>query len=254
VRSRRVAAPAGSVAVYDVDAAPHVLYVASERGLLAGALPGAPAGALAADEGTAGAVAAEQADPLDRFAHEPGIRALHRAALAWLELRPGDLRALRRRAGLRGLFPQLDLSAGYDGGRSHAREDDETYTGGELRRFRDVDRDRDRGFDVGIDLRWELGDAVDDDEELDLFKEHREVIELRDEVLDEINQLYHERRRVLLDAAARPAGDPEAARLRLRAAELAAGLDAWTGGWWSRRLRVADPAASSPDRSPETQP
>jgi hypothetical protein len=27
---------------------------------------------------------------------------------------------------------------------------------------------------------------------------------------------------------------PEAAALRLRAQELAAGLDAWTGGWFSR--------------------
>ena len=29
---------------------------------------------------------------------------------------------------------------------------------------------------------------------------------------------------------------PEAAALRLRAEELAAGLDAWTGGWFSRGL------------------
>ncbi|MDG2335210.1 MAG: hypothetical protein P8Q97_13370 [Myxococcota bacterium] len=31
-------------------------------------------------------------------------------------------------------------------------------------------------------------------------------------------------------------GSPEAAALRLRAEELAAGLDAWTGGWFSRAL------------------
>jgi len=29
-------------------------------------------------------------------------------------------------------------------------------------------------------------------------------------------------------------GSPEAVALRLRARELAAGLDAWTGGWFSR--------------------
>jgi hypothetical protein len=29
---------------------------------------------------------------------------------------------------------------------------------------------------------------------------------------------------------------PEAVALRLRAEELAAGLDAWTGGWFSRAL------------------
>ncbi len=31
---------------------------------------------------------------------------------------------------------------------------------------------------------------------------------------------------------------PEAALLRLRAEELAAGLDAWTGGWFSDALRT----------------
>ena len=57
----------------------------------------------------------------------------------------------------------------------------------------------------------------------------------------EINLLYHERRRVLLDLAEQP--DPassDAERLRVRARELAAGLDAWTGGGFSRALARSD--------------
>jgi hypothetical protein len=54
-------------------------------------------------------------------------------------------------------------------------------------------------------------------------------------VLDEVAQLYYERRRAQLDAA-RESDPHAAARLALRAAELAAGLDAWTGGWWSAQL------------------
>jgi hypothetical protein len=91
-------------------------------------------------------------------------------------------------------------------------------------------------------LRWELGDTVYNPEEIDVSKEVRELIELRDEVLDEINQLYFERRRVLLERAQLP--DPasaEAERLALRARELAAGLDAWTGGWWSRQAETPSP-------------
>ena len=66
------------------------------------------------------------------------------------------------------------------------------------------------------------------------------MIELRDDVLDEITQLYFERRRVLVElAAAEAPGDT--LRLRLRAAELAAGIDAWTGGWFSRALREPAP-------------
>jgi hypothetical protein len=60
---------------------------------------------------------------------------------------------------------------------------------------------------------------------------------LRDNVLDELAQLYFDRRRALLALDSQPdKGSPEAVALRLRAEELAAGLDAWTGGWFSRAL------------------
>ena len=73
-----------------------------------------------------------------------------------------------------------------------------------------------------------------------MSREAREVIELRDDVLDELNQLYFERHRVLARASA--ATDPgEASLLRVRAAELAAGIDAWTGGWFRRQLRGGAP-------------
>jgi hypothetical protein len=78
-------------------------------------------------------------------------------------------------------------------------------------------------------------------ESVDVSREMRELVELRDDVLDEIHHLYFERRRVLLELLALPAGQPlEAARLRLRADELAAGIDAWTGGWFGRHaVRLA---------------
>ncbi len=67
------------------------------------------------------------------------------------------------------------------------------------------------------------------------------MVQLRDDVLDEIAQLYFERRRVLLDLAALgpAASGSEAMRLRLRAEELAAGLDGWTGGWFGRAVATA---------------
>jgi len=67
-------------------------------------------------------------------------------------------------------------------------------------------------------------------------------------VLDEINQLYFERQRVLLERArlSDPAG-PEAERFALRARELAAGLDAWTGGWWSRQVELLSPRPTGPE-------
>ena len=62
---------------------------------------------------------------------------------------------------------------------------------------------------------------------------------LRDNLLDEINQLYFDRQRTLLALAAfADRSDPEAAALEIRSRELAAGLDAWTGGWFSEQLRA----------------
>jgi hypothetical protein len=84
-------------------------------------------------------------------------------------------------------------------------------------------------------LAWDLGDVAFHPEELDVAKEAREVIELRDDVLDEVTQLWFERRRVLDDLDAQPPG-LEARRLALRADELAAGIDAWTGGWFGARV------------------
>ena len=110
---------------------------------------------------------------------------------------------------------------------------------------RDLRRGED--WDAGVSLHWDLADAVFDPEIIDLAREERQWIALRDDVLDEINQLYFERRRVLLDFEAQP--DPhalEALRLQLRARELAAGLDAWTGGGFTRLL-----ASAHPDRHQE---
>ena len=68
-------------------------------------------------------------------------------------------------------------------------------------------------------------------------------------MLDEITQLYFERRRALVDLASER--DPlAAARQRVRADELAAGLDAWTGGWWSAQLERLSPRGPAEESIP----
>jgi hypothetical protein len=136
---------------------------------------------------------------------EPDIESVHRVALAYLDLGPERMRY------------------------------DEAFLSGEMRRLYDWDRERDRDYEVSIALTWDLGDTQFHPEALDVSREGREVLELRDDVLDEITQLYFERRRVLMDLASLgPDADSEAFELRRRADELAAGIDAWTGGWFGR--------------------
>jgi len=176
---------------------------------------------------------------------EPVIGEVQRAALAYVDLQPERMRALRRGAENRGWLPVLHVTGAYDRGRGHRRDRDQVFVSGEMRELSDQQRDDDRDLDVAVTLSWDFGDVLFHPEEVDVSREARAVIALRDDVLDEVTQLYFERRRVLADLARVGADDPEAPDLLVRAAELRAGLDAWTGGWFSRRTRLAGDAEES---------
>jgi hypothetical protein len=235
----RAGAPAGGAALVALALRGDEVWLAGPRGVLHGV---ARAQLPAARDGAPAKVAAAAA-------REPSVLAVQRAALRYLALDPGRIASLAARTRRSAYAPALELFGGVGGDRAHERDWDETFTSGVDRTFRDRHRERGEDYDAGVRLSWNLGAAIYHPEEIDASREAREWIELRDEVLDEVGQLYFERRRALLDAA-RESDALAAARLALRAAELAAGLDAWTGGWWSAQL-----ATSSPERpASEIQP
>jgi len=234
----RAAAPAGAASVAALAQRGSDLLLAGPRGVLHGRerahLPAARDDARAK---VASAIA------------EPNVLAVQRAALRYLALEPARVASLRDRTRKSALAPVLEVFGAYGGDRAHDEDWDETFTSGLDRTFFDRHREYGRDFDAGVRVTWNLGAAIYHPEEIDVSREAREWIELRDEVLDEIAQLYFERRRALLDAAREP--DPHAAaRLALRADELAAGLDAWTGGWWSARLESSSPRGPATEFTP----
>jgi hypothetical protein len=221
----RARGPAASQSVVALAALGPRLFAAGDAGLLVGEI-----------EAEAGP---EAPDPPRAAGLPPGpsIAWVQSAALAYLELHPEEIQALRRGVAKRGWLPVLDLTLAADRENVFVRDRDETYTSGDYRELHDRSRDRHRDYAAALSLSWDLGDVAYNPDAIDVAKEAREVIELRDDVLDEVNQLYYERRRALLELEA--AQEPrEAERLRLRADELAAGLDAWTGGWFGRVLAV----------------
>jgi hypothetical protein len=178
--------------------------------------------------------------PLSSPPSEPGIHAVQRAALRHQGLGPERMRSLRRGLRWRGMLPILSLRFSVEDVRDRGTEYDEAFVSGDMRFLHDWDRNRGRDYEGSATLTWDFGDAVFAPDSIDLSREERQVIALRDDMLDEINQLYFERRRLMLVLAALAGPtDPEAARLRLRVAELSAALDAWTGGWFSRAVRPA---------------
>jgi len=233
----RAAPPAGTASVHDVADATGTLLVATDRDLLAsGPRPDAPA--VASKEAAAPAAARALARALREEGREPPVDAVRRAALAYLDLGPGRLRRLRRGAARRGWLPQVSLRLDRDVVTDRRDDRDETFVSGGHRLLFDRQRDRRATFEATLQLSWDLGDVVYHPESVDASRETRQLVELRDDVLDEIHQLYFERQRVLLQLLTlEPDQAVEAARLRLRAEELAAGIDAWTGGWFGRRTR-----------------
>ncbi|MDP6074786.1 MAG: hypothetical protein QGI26_07350 [Myxococcota bacterium] len=212
---RRAAPPVGTDAIGAIVSQGSRLYVAAGDGVLtpAGVLPAA--GALfRTPEG------------------DPPIEHIHRVVLAAVDLESRRIADLRHGVRRRGWLPlvSLRLSRGED--KDDGIDRDEAFLYGETRLLVDRERKRSRGFETSLTFAWDLGDIAYHPEEIDVSREAREVVKLRDDVLDEVNQLYFERRRVLAELSVAPPG--ERLHLQLRAAELAAGIDAWTGGWFSR--------------------
>lgn len=250
---RRAHGNSGSDAIFDLETGEGALYAATDTGL-AVAQPasdfsagtefgrlasdfstGAGAGQLASDFSTAAEVAQPIVDP-----NEPDVRSVHRAALRYLSLDPGRIAAMRRGVSRRGWLPILSFRATRDHSLRRRSDYDEAFISGEMRRLNDRDTDRDRELELQLTVSWDFGDIAYHPEAIDVSREAREIIELRDDVLDEITQLYFERRRVIAALALQP-DSPTASEFKLRAAQLAAGIDAWTGGWFGRQLPDATP-------------
>jgi hypothetical protein len=222
---RRTSPPAGASAVAAAASGGDAVFVAASAGVLEGSAPPPP-------DAAESRVASSPAPVAD-----PPVEWVHRAALRYLGLTRSHMEALRRGAQRRGWLPIVIVRGGAGWDRSQNTEHDQAFLSGATRYLTDHERDRDAAVDVSLSLSWDLSDIAYEPESVDVSRETREVIELRDNVLDEITQLYYERRRVLSSLAAEPAPPGgEQQRLRLRADELAAGIDGWTGGWFSRQV------------------
>jgi hypothetical protein len=250
---RRAQANSGSDAIFDLEAGEGALYAATDNGLavaqVTSDLSFAAGSAQVARDFSTAADVAQLAPEFSNAAtvpqpiidpSEPDVHSVHRAAVRYLSLDPSRIAALRRGVSRRGWLPVLSFRATRDHDRMRRSDYDEAFISGELRRLNDRDYDRNSELELQLIVSWDFGDIAYHPESIDVSREAREIIELRDDVLDEITQLYFERRRVLAAFAVQP-DSPAASELQLRAAQLAAGIDAWTGGWYGRQLSNTTP-------------
>lgn len=246
---RRSESPAGRASVLGLAATAEGdgLLAASPSGLLRGA-PVLLAGEPMAPGGEPRAHRSHVPDP----GRDPDIRSVHAASLRYLDLGPERMRQLAAGLAVRGWLPSVSLRLAGARDSSWGRDDDQSFVSGETRFLRDRDQGRSLDLEASLVMSWQLGDLAFDGDAIDVSREHRLVVSLRDNVLDEVNQLYFERRGLLEQLRGDPPPAPdERLRMQLRAAELAAGLDAWTGGWFSSRARGSDLASTThPSQGP----
>ncbi len=229
---RRTGAPAGSTSVRAVAV------TRAGDGLLAvgplGLLQGAPVLRARVELPSQPPPAVRRPTPRD-----PDIRAVQAAALRYLDLGPARMRSLWDGLSVRGWIPSLSLRVAGARDRSWGRDWDDAVSSGDRYLLTDHDKDHSLDLEASLVMTWDLPGLAFDDDAIEISREHRLVVSLRDNVIDEINQMYFERRGLLEKLrTGDPASDVRA--LELRAAELAAGLDAWTGGWFSRSRPAPD--------------
>ncbi len=228
--------PAGSLRIAALADAGGRLLAAGERGLLVGE-PNPPAESVdpRAAEVASASRPGSASWPPRAAACDPPIADVRRAVLRHLELGGERIRRLWDGVNKRAWLPVVTLDGSYGNDRIRTFRRDEAFISSDFRVLHDRDRDSRRDRDLSLRLVWDLRDLVYHDEQIDVSTEMRRTIELRDDVLDEVHQLYFDRRRLLLALTRESDSGADGSEERVRAEELAAGLDGWTGGWFGPR-------------------
>ncbi len=89
----------------------------------------------------------------------------------------------------------------------------------------------------GIFLQWDLRDFIFNQDQTRISKEARDLVELRQDVLEQVNTYFFDRRRAEIEMIFSPPSDVRSKiDLQLRIARLTANIDALTGGFLSKSL------------------
>lgn len=157
------------------------------------------------------------------FRNEPTIQEVQREAIRYAEVYPEKIKNWRTQARLKAFVPELDLNYDKTVSVSTNPSYKESVVGPR---------------DWGISLKWDLAELIWSTDQTSIDVRSRLMVQLRQDILDEVNRLYYERRRVKLGLLLNPPKDSkELLDKQLRLDELTAGLDGLTGGYFSRRIK-----------------
>ena len=167
---------------------------------------------------------------LGNFKNEPTINETMAMAIDYAEVYPEKIKQWRRQVKFRGLFPKVNF------GIDHSWSDTYNfYTSSSKRYWLYGPQDRNEGWD--LNLSWDLSDLVWSHYQTTIDIRSKLMVQLRDDIVDEVNRAYFERRRLqVMLLTDPPRALPEILKKRLRIQELTATLDGLTGSRFSKAL------------------
>jgi hypothetical protein len=182
-------------------------------------------------------VPAHADDEVDRvmaqFEDEPSVREVQVAAIEYYKVSPDTISSLRSRARHKAWLPGLSLGGSTYRQSSALAVDDIVYRAVGTARFEDQNGVY---FGASASLTWNLDKLVFNAEELDVMS----LLGIQDGIQREVTTLYYVRRRLQIEQVLNPP-TTVAARIsaQLRLEELTGLLDAYTGGFFTKKLNKA---------------
>ena len=160
-------------------------------------------------------------DIMENFKHEPTIKEVQQAAIRYAEVQPEKIASWRRKAAVKGLFPEVSVDY------------DKTVYGykGEFAIG---------PYDWGVTVKWDLADIIWDYSQTSIDVRSRLMVKLRNNILEKLNGLYFERRKLQIELLQDSSTDPDKKLdKQLRVEELTAQIDGLTEGYFSCELKEA---------------
>ncbi|MCX6357192.1 MAG: YCF48-related protein [Candidatus Aureabacteria bacterium] len=207
---------------------------------------------------------------LGQFSHEPTVQEIQEVAMRFAEVHPDIIEGWRKGAKYRALLPRFVLETDFN---LRVRANDESnqklrtldeektkmydkteitpgtgidytnYLQDETRYLTEYTTsyqtgdDRQRERRLGFKFDWDLGDFLFNPDQIRISDESRDLVELRNDVLEEVTQFYFQRRNLQIDILLSPAEDlRERIRLELQLQEVTANIDYLTGGYLTQRM------------------
>lgn len=170
------------------------------------------------------------------YKDEPNISEIQQAAIRYAEVEPEKIQKWRKQAAKKALLPEVSVGLDrnvtdlwhWEGG-STTKVDDDI-----LRRGRDT-------IEWDINLSWDLGELIWNDDQASIDVRSRLMVQLRDDILDEVTKIYFERIRVKMELDNLSIEDRKKRfEKELRLQELTAYLDGLTGGYFSQQIKSAN--------------